>query len=91
MKKGRGCASCNHTGFRGRIGIFKILDVNEAMAKALRHRDVEGFNSAAKAQKSFIPLGRSALAYALQGLTSISEVMRICAMLDDEQPAVGEL
>lgn len=84
MKKGRGCASCNHTGYRGRIGIFEILDINEAMAKALRSRDVDGFNKAAITQKSFIPLGRSALAYALQGLTSIEEVMRICAMLDDE-------
>ncbi|MBB6522358.1 GspE/PulE family protein [Pseudoteredinibacter isoporae] len=84
MKKGSGCASCNHTGYRGRIGIFEILDVNEAMAKALRGRDVDGFNQAAIKQKNFIPLGRSALAYALQGLTSLEEVMRICAMLDDE-------
>lgn len=88
MKKGEGCASCNHTGYRGRIGIFEILDVNEAMAKALRSRDVDGFNEAAVGQKNFIPLGRSALAYALQGLTSLEEVMRICAMLDDESQFV---
>ncbi|GAA6153401.1 GspE/PulE family protein [Pseudoteredinibacter isoporae] len=90
MKQGQGCASCNHTGYRGRIGIFEILDVNESMAKALRARDVDGFNQAAIEQKNFIPLGRSALAYALQGLTSLEEVMRICAMLDDENQFTAE-
>ncbi|MCV6624770.1 MAG: GspE/PulE family protein [Cellvibrionaceae bacterium] len=84
MLQGTGCNNCNHTGYRGRVGIFEMLDVNETMAQALRARDVEGFNQTAMSQKNFIPLGRSALAYALNGITSMEEVVKVCAMLDDE-------
>lgn len=84
LSMAHGCNSCNHTGYRGRIGIFEILEVDESMGGALRKRDVEQFNRSALQQKEFIPLGRSALIYALQGITSMDEVMKICAMLDDE-------
>lgn len=60
-----------------------MLDINDAMAVALRNQDVTGFNLAVAQQKGFQPLGRSALLYALQGLTSLAEVMKICASVDD--------
>lgn len=34
-KKGAGCAQCMKTGYRGRVGIFELLEINEALAKAI--------------------------------------------------------
>lgn len=83
LQLGAGCNQCNNTGYRGRIGIFEVLDINDVMALALRNQDVSAFNLAVSQQKGFQPLGRSALLYALQGLTSLAEVMKICASVDD--------
>ena len=69
--KGRGCNSCNHTGYKGRIGVFEFLEMNEDMMEALREDDTQGFVDATKANKDFVPLSHMALDYAAQGKTSL--------------------
>ena len=51
--KGRGCNSCNHTGYKGRIGVFEFLEMNEDMMEALRDDNTQGFVDATKANKDF--------------------------------------
>ena len=34
-KKGSGCTQCMNTGYRGRVGIFELLEISEALAKAI--------------------------------------------------------
>ena len=34
-KKGEGCSQCMNTGYRGRVGIFELLEISEALAKAI--------------------------------------------------------
>ena len=42
MFRGQGCAQCNGSGFRGRVGVFELLVVNDAVRSAIaarrRHR-----------------------------------------------------
>lgn len=40
FKKGKGCTVCNNTGYRGRIGIFELLEINFDLADALRRYGV---------------------------------------------------
>lgn len=75
--KGRGCNSCNHTGYKGRIGVFEFLEMNEDMMEALREDDTQGFVDATKANKDFVPLSHMALDYAAQGKTSLDEVFKV--------------
>lgn len=75
--KGRGCNSCNHTGYKGRIGVFEFLEMNEDMMEALRDDNTQGFVDATKANKDFIPLSHMALDYAAQGKTSLDEVFKV--------------
>jgi len=75
--KGRGCNSCNHTGYKGRIGVFEFLEMNEDMMEALRDDNTQGFVDATKANKDFIPLSHMALDYASQGKTSLDEVFKV--------------
>ena len=46
--KGRGCQSCNFTGYSGRIGVYELLELDQAMMDALRRNDAEGFARAAR-------------------------------------------
>jgi len=79
IKKGRGCQRCNYTGYRGRIGVFELLEIDERMMAALRTSDTEEFSAAVKESKSFKSLAQTALEYAAQGLTTLEEVMTLVA------------
>ncbi|MFY8273757.1 GspE/PulE family protein [Pseudoalteromonas sp. SSDWG2] len=74
---GRGCNSCNHTGYRGRIGVFELLEMNEPMMEALRLADTQAFAQATKENPDFEPLSYMALDYAQQGVTTLDEVFKV--------------
>ena len=77
--KGRGCYQCSNTGYRGRVGVYEMLEMDEDMLDALRRRDVSDFTKAARRSPLFRALGQCAMDYALQGVTSLQEVARVAA------------
>lgn len=83
FKQGAGCPHCHNTGYRGRIGIFEMLELNQPMAEALRVNDINGFTRAAYAVPNFVTLSEAALGYAIEGTTTLEEVMTISAQIDD--------
>jgi MSHA biogenesis protein MshE len=76
-RRGAGCPHCNNTGYRGRIGVYELLELDEAMAEGLRRNDSNAFNAAAKASPGYRPLVLCALDYARQGITTLEEVFRV--------------
>lgn len=89
--RGEGCQNCNYTGYSGRIGVFELLVMNRELADALRRSDAEGFAIAARNNEGFRPLGDMALDYAMQGLTSIEEVIKVSEYLELEEPLVTDV
>ncbi|MBE4584230.1 MSHA biogenesis protein MshE [Vibrio navarrensis] len=75
--KGRGCQNCNLTGYRGRIGVFEMLELDHSMMDALRANDAVGFAEAARRSESYKPLLASAMELALKGVVSLDEVMTL--------------
>jgi general secretion pathway protein E len=76
----KGCDKCGHTGYRGREGIFEILPVGETVRSAI----VAGRDAGAIAQMAF-QAGYRPLLYhgyrkALDGQTSMSEVLRVTSL-----------
>ena len=82
FKRGSGCTQCNNTGYRGRIGVFELLQIDIDLADALRRNDSADFARLARGQKEFVSLAQCALDYAKQGVTSIEEVIRIAGQSD---------
>lgn len=74
---GRGCQNCNFTGYKGRIGVFELLILNQKMMDALRREDHEAFGQIARIDPDYVPLARMAFDYATQGITSLEEVMKV--------------
>ncbi|MBA6263603.1 MAG: ATPase, T2SS/T4P/T4SS family [Colwellia sp.] len=81
-KKGRGCQSCQYSGYKGRIGVFELLEMNEPMMAALKRDDPEAFTELAKANPTFTPLAQAAFSYAKQGIISVEEVLRLVDTID---------
>ena len=74
---GTGCHNCNGTGYRGRIGIYEFLEIDDAAGKALQVNDSEALAVAAKAQPNYRSLPEHAMELAQKGVTSLEEVFRV--------------
>ena len=93
---GSGCTYCNLTGYRGRVAVYEILEIDRALADAVRRGDLEGFAHAARHRSGYVPLAQGAIDMALAGTTSLAEAMAVGGGLeeltdtamaaDDEQP-----
>ncbi len=84
LKHGKGCTYCNNTGYKGRVGIFELLELNDEMADALRRNDSAAFSKAARESDEYQPLVISALQLASQGVTSLEEVFRVTEQMDEQ-------
>ncbi|TVU69085.1 MSHA biogenesis protein MshE [Pseudoalteromonas distincta] len=83
FSKGQGCTACNHSGYKGRVGIFELLEMDDAMMDTLRVNDTQGFAKAAKNSANFSPLSTMALNYAKQGVTSLDEVFKVAEYIPE--------
>jgi MSHA biogenesis protein MshE len=81
-KHGKGCQTCQYTGYKGRIGVFELLEMNEGMMAALKRNDSELFSQLAKKSPTFTPLAKAAFDYAEQGITTVEEVLRLVETID---------
>jgi MSHA biogenesis protein MshE len=85
-----GCQRCNHTGYRGRIGVYELLEPDYAMLSALRAGDSVAFTEAVHNNKQFRPMRFNALDYVRAGITSIEEMMRISSERVEDDAALRE-
>ncbi|WP_395339857.1 GspE/PulE family protein [Ningiella sp. W23] len=84
-KHAGGCQTCNYTGYKGRIGVFELLEMNEAMMHALKSGDTAEFSKQAQLHEHYKPLAMAALDYAKQGMTSLDEVLKLIELIDETQ------
>ena len=80
---GAGCPQCNHTGYRGRLGVYEMLEMTPALAAAANQADPGEFLAAARAAMAGQTLAHSALALAAAGKTTLAEAIRISNQTDE--------
>ncbi|MFH0818799.1 MAG: GspE/PulE family protein [Patescibacteria group bacterium] len=77
--KGKGCPACNNTGYKGRIGVFELLTINEAMRKLIVNKADAGQIKAKAVELGMTTMMQDGVAKAMQGMTTIEEVLRVTA------------
>ena len=75
-----GCPECQHTGYRGRIGIYELVPVDEAMQQAVVSGASHQQLRAMARERGYRFLREDGLIKAWQGLTSVDEVLRVTAV-----------
>lgn len=77
VKKGKGCENCGYTGYRGRVGIFEFLVVDDVMQNEIAEGSdrTQMFNRAV--ERGMIPLRMDGLKKVEQGITTCEEVLRV--------------
>lgn len=72
-----GCAKCDGTGFKGRIGVYEIMEVTQPLKSIIsRNGDVEAIKDKAL-EEGMNTLRMSATEYVIEGITSVSEMIKV--------------
>lgn len=77
-----GCGRCNHSGYEGRIGVYELIVVDEKL-KRLIHDGANEQDIAAYAFATADTLVQSGFRHAIEGTTSVEEVMRVVRQEND--------
>lgn len=72
-----GCPKCDGTGFRGRIGVFEIMEVTQALKNIISKRGTTDDIKNKAVEEGMSTLRMSAAKYVLEGITSVQEMMRV--------------
>jgi MSHA biogenesis protein MshE len=80
---GAGCTYCNLSGYRGRVAVYELLEIDRTLADLVRRGDLEGFARAARSREGYVPLAQGAIDLALAGVTSLAEAMAVGSGLEE--------
>jgi type IV pilus assembly protein PilB len=84
---GRGCADCNFLGYRGRVGVFELLILDEPVRDALIQRKTSHEIRRICAESTgMVTLLEDGIVKAAQGQTSFEEIIRTLPRLDRPRP-----
>ncbi len=75
--KSVGCDQCNHTGYRGRIGIYEVMKVTDKVRRLIAARALEDQIRDAAVAGGMITLGEDGLAKVKSGITTPEELLRV--------------
>jgi len=75
--RGEGCPNCRNTGYRGRIGMFELMVMNQEIRElVVRRASADQIKEAALAN-GMVTLAMDALDKAMRGITDIDEILRV--------------
>jgi type IV pilus assembly protein PilB len=75
--KAAGCDQCNHTGYRGRIGIYEVMRVTDKLRRLIASRAAEDQLRETAIADGMITLGEDGLAKVKSGVTTADELLRV--------------
>ena len=77
FRRGRGCDACAGTGYRGRSGLYELMQLSEALrARVVKNAPLAEIRALAHAQ-GMAPLRAAGWAKACAGVTTLEEVLRV--------------
>jgi general secretion pathway protein E len=76
LYRAKGCVKCNYQGYRGRTGIYELIEVNEKMREMI-HDGASEMAMEAHARKSTPSIRQDGVRRILAGTTTVDEVIRV--------------
>ncbi len=85
--KGRGCRECKQTGFRGRVGVFELLVLDEMVRSAILDQQTSyEIRNTSINNSGLVTLLEDGLVKAAAGITTIDEVLRSLPIFQPPRP-----
>jgi type II secretory ATPase GspE/PulE/Tfp pilus assembly ATPase PilB-like protein len=77
--RGKGCDDCRGTGYRGRTGIYELMDVDEKLRELIARPAPTSELREAAIEGGMTTMLRDGIEKAAQGITTVEEVLRVLA------------
>ncbi|MDD5769705.1 MAG: GspE/PulE family protein [Candidatus Gracilibacteria bacterium] len=77
LYKGVGCEYCNNSGYKGRIGIYEIISLNEELRNLIREGETTEKIIAESRKMDMITMKEDGILKAIKGYTTIEEIIRV--------------
>jgi len=87
--KSVGCDQCNHTGYRGRIGIYEVMRVTDKLRRLIAVKSTEDQLRDAAIAGGMITLGEDGLAKVKSGITTPEELLRVVTEVREMRTLCG--
>ncbi len=75
--RGRGCDVCHKSGFKGRVGIYEVLEINEEMRQLIVRKSAPSEIRTAATRSGVEPLRAVGVKKLMAGVTTIDEIIRV--------------
>lgn len=75
--KGEGCEHCNKDGYRGRIGIYEVLEVTEDLGALIATKATSDDIENLARKKNMVFMIEDGFAKAIRGITTVEEILRV--------------
>jgi len=85
FNKGGGCQQCHDTGFRGRLGVYEVMEVTSTLRRLVHTAAPSHVLQAAWRKEGGLTLREEGILIALEGRSSLEEVLS-CTHSEDENP-----
>ncbi len=80
--QGAGCDHCFRSGYRGRIGVFEVMTIQEGLRRCiLEGADRRRFMETAKQESGYVPMSEHAAKLVESGTTTVDEMIRTLTTL----------
>jgi type IV pilus assembly protein PilB len=76
LYKGRGCGICNGTGYKGRVGLYEVMEISEGIREIIMVGGTSVDIKKKAIEEGMLTLRMSGLEKIRQGITTIEEVLR---------------
>ena len=75
--RGEGCQACKGSGYKGRVGLFELMEINEPIRNLIVAKASSSAIKSTAAQAGFKTLRQEGLIKAATGITTVEEVLRV--------------
>jgi len=75
--KGKGCDRCNNEGYKGRVGIYEVLEVSEAVQKLISGNATASEIDKQGKEEGMFSMMEDGIIKAMKGVTTIEEILRV--------------
>ncbi len=83
----KGCSACNGSGYKGRIGLYELMEVTDEVQKAINSAVREDQLRKTALQEGMLTLREAGLQKIREGLTSLEEVLKKTVITREALPA----
>lgn len=83
LYRGKGCANCGFTGYRGRSGIYQLIEMSEELRELILHKPTSDDIAKISRKQGSLSLFEDGIEKVKLGITTLDEVMRVAQIPEE--------